>query len=365
MAHQAWEKQLADARWSVVCWPEEYHGRGASLVEWVIFEEEYYRAGAPGPGQPERHLPALPDDLRARHPGAAGPLAAARWRPARRSGPRPGPSPRPGPTSPRCARRAVRDDDRGGWVLNGQKTWSSRAAYAHWGFGLFRSDPDAAAAPRPHLLPASRSTPTASPCGRSPSSTASRASPSSSSTTSSSPTPTCSASPATGWRGRDEHRRQRARTVAALPRPVLRDRRPPRRALARAGLRPRRSATGWSTRGSGAEAYRLYTWGTVSRLVDGGQIGYAGSVNKVFWSELDVALHETALDLLGPEGELRVALGRRLPVLALRADLRRHQRGAAQRRRRADPRPAPGGEAPDGLPAHPRADRLRAVARPS
>ena len=55
----------------------------------------------------------------------------------------------------------------------------------------------------------------------------------------------------------------------------------------------------------GAEAYRLYTWNTVSRLVDGGQIGYAGSVNKVFWSDLDVAMHQTALDLLGAEGELR------------------------------------------------------------
>jgi alkylation response protein AidB-like acyl-CoA dehydrogenase len=34
-------------------------------------------------------------------------------------------------------------------------------------------------------------------------------------------------------------------------------------------------------------------------------MGAAGSVNKVFWSELDVALHETALDLLGPDAELR------------------------------------------------------------
>ena len=33
-------------------------------------------------------------------------------------------------------------------------------------------------------------------------------------------------------------------------------------------------------------------------------MGAAGSVNKVFWSELDIALHETALDLLGPEAEL-------------------------------------------------------------
>ena len=47
-AHREWEAKLAEARWSVVSWPEEYGGRGASLVEWVIFEEEYYRAGAPG-----------------------------------------------------------------------------------------------------------------------------------------------------------------------------------------------------------------------------------------------------------------------------------------------------------------------------
>ncbi|MFC7502671.1 acyl-CoA dehydrogenase family protein, partial [Nocardioides sp. GCM10030258] len=45
--HRQWEAKLSDARWSVVSWPEEYHGRGASLVEWVVFEEEYYRAGAP------------------------------------------------------------------------------------------------------------------------------------------------------------------------------------------------------------------------------------------------------------------------------------------------------------------------------
>ena len=36
-------------------------------------------------------------------------------------------------------------------------------------------------------------------------------------------------------------------------------------------------------------------------------MGAAGSVNKVFWSELDVALHETALDLLGPASEVESA----------------------------------------------------------
>ena len=33
-------------------------------------------------------------------------------------------------------------------------------------------------------------------------------------------------------------------------------------------------------------------------------MGAAGSINKLFWSELDIALHETALDLLGPEAEV-------------------------------------------------------------
>jgi alkylation response protein AidB-like acyl-CoA dehydrogenase len=53
-----------------------------------------------------------------------------------------------------------------------------------------------------------------------------------------------------------------------------------------------------------AHAYRLYTLGTISRLADGGTLGAESSVNKLFWSELDVALHETALDLLGADGEL-------------------------------------------------------------
>ncbi len=46
-AHLAWERALFDARYAVVSWPEEYGGRNASLWEWLIFEEEYYRAGGP------------------------------------------------------------------------------------------------------------------------------------------------------------------------------------------------------------------------------------------------------------------------------------------------------------------------------
>jgi len=46
--HRAWEKKLHAGGWAMVPWPVEYGGRGADLLEWLIFEEEYYRANAPG-----------------------------------------------------------------------------------------------------------------------------------------------------------------------------------------------------------------------------------------------------------------------------------------------------------------------------
>ena len=55
----------------------------------------------------------------------------------------------------------------------------------------------------------------------------------------------------------------------------------------------------------GARAYQLHTQATAERLAAGGRLGVEASLGKVFWSELDVALHETALDLLGPHAEVR------------------------------------------------------------
>src|SRR5579884_1057651 len=46
-AHREWEHTLAEARLSVVSWPSEFGGRDASLLEWVICEEEYFAARAP------------------------------------------------------------------------------------------------------------------------------------------------------------------------------------------------------------------------------------------------------------------------------------------------------------------------------
>ncbi len=142
VAHQEWEKRLFDARWAVVSWPKEVGGREASLIEWVIFEEEYYRAGAPGrvsqngifllapiifdhgtPEQQQRFLPTM---------ASGEQVWAQAWS-----------EPEAGSDLASLRSTAHRDDERGGWLLNGQKTWSSRAALARWGFGLFRSDPEA------------------------------------------------------------------------------------------------------------------------------------------------------------------------------------------------------------------------------
>jgi alkylation response protein AidB-like acyl-CoA dehydrogenase len=301
-AHQAWEQELADARWSVVSWPEEYHGRGASLVEWVIFEEEYYRAGAPGrvsqngifllsptifengtKEQQDRWLPSM---------ATGETIWAQAWS-----------EPEAGSDLASLRSRAVRDDDRGGWVLSGQKTWSSRAAYAHWGFGLFRSDPDSQ---RHHGLtyvcfPLDADGLTVRPIAQL------DGEPGFAELFFEDvfvPDADVLGEPGQGW--------ATAMSTAGNERGL--SLRSPGRFCATA----ERLVRLWREKGSpesfrdrvvdawvGAEAYRLYTWNTVSRLVDGGQIGYAGSVNKVFWSDLDVAMHQTALDLLGADGELR------------------------------------------------------------
>ena len=45
--HREWEAKLYEAGWSAVSWPVEYGGRGLDYLLWLIFEEEYWRSGAP------------------------------------------------------------------------------------------------------------------------------------------------------------------------------------------------------------------------------------------------------------------------------------------------------------------------------
>ena len=300
--HQEWEQKLADARFSVVSWPREFGGREASLVEWVVFEEEYYRAGAPGRvsqngifllapilfehgtlEQQQRFLPSM----------ATGEQVWAQcWS-----------EPEAGSDLASLRSTARRDDERGGWVLNGQKTWSSRAALAHWGFGLFRSDPEAQrhAGLTYFLFPLDADGVTVRPIAQ---------------LDGEAgfaeiffedvfvPDADVLGGVGDGWRvamstagnERGLSLRSPGRFCAAADRLVELHRRTSEPPAASGD----RVVDAWLA----AQAYRLYTWGTVTRLRDGGDMGAAGSVNKVFWSELDVALHETALDLLGAEGEV-------------------------------------------------------------
>lgn len=143
-AHREWEGRLAADRWSAVSWPARYGGRDADIFHWLVFEEEYHAAGAPGRvsqngisllaptlfdhGTPEQRDRVLP-------PMARGEVIWAQaWS-----------EPEAGSDLASLRSTAVRTD--GGWLLSGQKTWSSRAAFADRAFGIFRSDPQA---PRPH-----------------------------------------------------------------------------------------------------------------------------------------------------------------------------------------------------------------------
>jgi alkylation response protein AidB-like acyl-CoA dehydrogenase len=45
---RAWEHELAGGGWTCLGWPREHGGRGATLTEQVIFNEEYTRARGPG-----------------------------------------------------------------------------------------------------------------------------------------------------------------------------------------------------------------------------------------------------------------------------------------------------------------------------
>jgi len=135
--HREWERTLAKDKWGNVNWPDEYGGRGLDLISWLIFEEEYYRADAPlrvsqngifllaptimeygTEAQKTRFLPPMAsgDEIWAQawsEPGAGSDMAAIRT-------------------------KAVRDGDN--YVITGQKTWSSRAVFADWCFGLFRTE---------------------------------------------------------------------------------------------------------------------------------------------------------------------------------------------------------------------------------
>ncbi len=141
--HVEWEKELFEARWSVVSWPEEYGGRGATLWEWLIFEEEYYRAGAPQRVTQNGIFLLAPTFFEFGTPATEGPVPAAHGCGRRPVVPGLERARTPAATwrASRAARPATTSD--GGWRITGQKTWTTRGAFCNWLFGLFRTDPDA------------------------------------------------------------------------------------------------------------------------------------------------------------------------------------------------------------------------------
>ncbi|WP_127781895.1 acyl-CoA dehydrogenase family protein [Rhodococcus sp. X156] len=307
-AHRQWERRLADAGLAVVSWPKAYGGRDASLLEWVIFEEEYYRSGAPARVSqngifllaPTLFEHAKPEQLDRIMPRMARSedIWAQAWS-----------EPESGSDLASLRSTAKRVD--GGWVLNGQKTWSSRASFADWGFGLFRSDPEAGKhkgityfmfdlrAPGVTVRPIAQ--------------------------LDGEPgfaelfledvfVPDSPEDPASsGVIGEVNNGWKVAMSTAANERGL--SLRSPGRFLATVdrllALRARQADTvstavdeqivdAWI----GARAYQLSTFGTVTRLADGGQLGLESSINKVFWSEWDIATHETALELQAADAEL-------------------------------------------------------------
>ncbi|MFF4080387.1 acyl-CoA dehydrogenase family protein [Streptomyces sp. NPDC001777] len=301
-AHREWEARLYADRWSVVSWPAAHGGRDADVFGWLAFEEEYYAAG--GPGRVSQNginllAPTLFDhgteEQRARilPPMASGEVIWAQaWS-----------EPEAGSDLASLRSRAVRTE--GGWLLSGQKTWSSRAAFADRAFGIFRTDPGAA---KPHhgltYLMFDLSAPGVSvrPIGRL------DGKPAFAELFLDEvfvPDEDVIGEPGQGWRI--------AMSATGAERGLML--RSPGRFLASAD----RLAALWRAHGDpsdtalrdrvadaviGARAYQLFTCAAASRFAAGTAVGAESSLNKVFWSEYDIALHETALDLLGPDGEL-------------------------------------------------------------
>jgi alkylation response protein AidB-like acyl-CoA dehydrogenase len=295
-AHLAWERALFDAGWAVVSWPREYGGREASLVEWLIFEEEYYLSGAP-PRVTQNGIFLLAPSLFE----YGTPAQKARWLTAMASGEfswaQAWSEPNAGSDLANQSARAERVE--GGWRLTGQKTWTTRGAYCQGIYGLFRTDPTAVR----HrgltyfLVDLERPGITVRPVERldgdegfaevflegvfv--------------------PDDAVLGEVNQGWKV--------AMTTTSSERGLTL--RSPGRFLAAAerlaalyrelgegadpGLRAR-VAQAWMD----AQAYRLHTYQTVARMMSGEAIGAESSLTKVFWSELDIRLHEAAMDLLG------------------------------------------------------------------
>lgn len=299
--HRAWENTLNKGGWGMVTWPKEYGGRGVSLIDWLIYEEEYYGAGAPlrvnqnglfllGPtlmeyGRPDqkaRYLPKM---------ASGEEIWAQAW-----SEPQAG--------SDLAAVRATADRQGSDYVLRGHKIWSSRAVFADWAFGLFRTDPASERHKGLSLIffPLHMPGVTVRPIPQIDGETGfaeifledARV-----------PIENRLGEEGQGW--------QVCMATAGFERGLMlrspaRFQTAAKRLVALYHRHERDLDPGIQTQvlqaHMDAEAYALSIYQTASRLMAGGTIGAEASCNKIFWSELDLAMHRTALSILGARAEL-------------------------------------------------------------
>jgi len=299
-----WQRKLHAGRWVGIHWPRDYGGRGASVVEHYLLQEELAAARAPeivnrigvnlvGPTliahgseeQKRRFLPAImpAEEIWCQlfsEPGAGSDLTALRTRAERRGD---------------------------GWIVSGQKVWTSYAQFARWGILLARTDPAAPKArgigyfvcdmrapgvtvrplrqmtgseefnevfledvfiPRDHLVGAENE----------------------------------------GWTIANTtlaHERGTAPRQLVIHRMLLDD----LLRLARdgaGGAGPRRTDPILRQRlarhSIEVTISRLNNWRTLTRLARGQPLGPEASFVKLFWSEMSQRMHETLMELLGPAG---------------------------------------------------------------
>lgn len=300
--HVEWERTLASGNWGMVTWPEAYGGRGLDLIEWLIFEEEYFRAGGPNRANQNGIFLLGPTIMefgteeqkkRFLTPMAKGEVIWAQaWS-----------EPGAGSDMAAISSKAVRDGDH--YVITGQKTWSSRAAFADWGFGMFRTDPESKRHKGLTFILFDLNTPgiTRRPIRQLHGDTGFaelffdevRV-----------PVENCLAGEGEGWNvamatagfERGLMLRSPGRFQATAKRLVELY----RKHEAEASPAAREAVVqAWM----GSQAYAYNTYAVAAKIMVGGKIGAEASLNKIFWSELDRAMHRTAMQLLGAQAELK------------------------------------------------------------
>ncbi len=135
-----WQRRLHAAGWAGISWPQEFGGRGATMIEQAIFTGEAAAQEAPSPAnvlglamggpvviahgteaQKERYLEPILTGEEIWCQGFSEPES--------------------GSDLASLKTRAVKDGDE--WVVTGQKVWTTFAQYAKWCMLVARTDPDA------------------------------------------------------------------------------------------------------------------------------------------------------------------------------------------------------------------------------